>query len=167
MKVDIFVSSTYRDLSNHREILRIAIETSGYRFRGMEHFAAQQTPPLDVCLNELEACDVYVGIIGRLYGSCPPRRVRAYTELEYNKARELDKYIIILFIGDGAQITFNQIEQNPLNIERLNRFRERLRQRHTVDSFNDEHEAAWKILAALRNYEIRLREERQGIEGNA
>ena len=75
------------------------------------------------------------------------------------------EYIIILFIGDGAQITIDQIEQNPDKINRLNRFRERLRQRHTIDIFNDEHEAAWKILAALRNYEIRVREEQQGLGG--
>jgi len=164
--VDIFISSTYRDLSNHREILRIAIERSGYRFKGMEHFAAQQHPTLDVCLNELETCDIYVGVIGRKYGSCPPGRVRSYTELEYIRAREIDKYIIILLIGDGAQITFNQIEQNPEKMNRLIRFRERLCQRHTVDFFNDEHEAAWKILAALRTYEIRLREEQQDLGGN-
>lgn len=161
----IFVSSTYRGLSNHREILRVAIETSGYRFRGMEHFAAQPTPPLDVCLNELENCEVYIGIIGRLYGSCPPGRVRSYTELEYIRATDLDKYIIVLFIDDCAQITIGQIEQNPEKIERLNRFCERIRQRHTVDTFKDEHEAAWKILAALRTYEIRLREEQQGVGG--
>jgi hypothetical protein len=131
----------------------------------MEHFAAQQTPPVDVCLNELNECEVYVGIIGRLYGSCPPRRVRSYTELEYVRARQLDKYIIVLFIGDGAQLTFDQIEHNADKIDRLNRFRELLRQRHTIDIFNNEHEAAWKILAALRIYEIRLREEQQGTEG--
>lgn len=167
MKLDIFVSSTYRDLSNHREILRIALETSGYRFRGMEHFAAQQTPPIDVCLEELADSDVYVGILGRLYGSCPPGRVLSYTELEYNSARELGKPQIILAIGDGAQITFTQIEQLPEKIERLNRFRERILHRHTVDYFNNEHEAAWKILAALRNYEIRLSEEQQSLGGNA
>ena len=164
--MDIFVSSTYRDLSNHREILRLALETSGYHFRGMEHFAAQQNPPWEVCLQELETCHVYVGIIGRLYGACPPGRALSYTELEYNKARELDKYQIMLVIGDDAQLNFSQIEQDPAKIERLNRFRERIRQRHTVDHFNNEHEAAWKILAALRNYEIRLSEEQQGIGGN-
>ncbi len=163
--MNIFVSSTYRDLSNHREILRIAIEMSGYRFKGMEHFAAQQTPPLDVCLNKLDECEVYIGIIGHLYGSCPPGRVRSYTELEYIRARELNKYIIVLFIGDGAQITISQIEQHPEKIDRLNRFRERIQERHTIDTFNDEHEAAWKILAALRNYEIKLREEQQDVGG--
>lgn len=166
MRLDVFVSSTYRDLANHREILRLALETSGYRFRGMEHFAAQQNPPLDVCLDELETCDLYVGIVGRLYGSCPPGRVLSYTELEYNKARELNKYQIILVIGNDAQLNFTQIEQDPANMRRLNSFRERILQRHTTDQFNSEHEAAWKILAALRNYEIRLSEEPQGIGVN-
>jgi hypothetical protein len=164
--VDVFVSSTYRDLSNHREILRLALETSGYHFKGMEHFAARQNPPLEVCLQELETSDVYVGIIGRLYGACPSGRVLSYTELEYNRARELGKYQIILIMGDNAQLNFSQIEQEPAKIHRLNRFRERILQRHTVDDFNTEHEAAWKILAALRNYEIRLSEEQEGIGGN-
>ena len=164
--MDIFVSSSYRDLSNHREILRLALETSGYHFRGMEHFAAQQNPPLEVCLQELETCHIYVGIIGRLYGACPPGRVRSYTELEYIRARELEIYAIILMMGDDAQLNASQIEQDPTKMVRLNSFRERILQRHTVDYFNNEHEAAWKILAALRNYEIRLSEEQQGIGGN-
>ena len=121
----------------------------------------------EVSLKELETCDVYVGVIGRLYGSCPSRRVLSYTELEYKRARELGKYQIILVIGDGAQITFDQIEQNPKKIERINRFRERIQRSHTVDYFDNEDEVAWKILAALRIYEIRLSEEQQGLGGNS
>ena len=86
--------------------------------------------------------------------------------MEYNRAIEIGKYIIILFINDSAQITFNQIKQDPSNIKRLSRFRLRLLHKHTVDYFNDEHEAAWKILAALRIYEIKLREEQHDIGGN-
>jgi hypothetical protein len=156
-------SSTYRDLANHREILRLALETSGYNFRGMEHFGAQQDPPLDVCLRELETCEVYVGIVGILYGSSPPSRVLSYTKLEYNRAKELGNYIIILVINDHAQLNISQIEQDPDKIRRLNRFRDHRLQRHKKKSFNNEHEAAWKILAALRIYEILLREEQHGI----
>src|SRR5205814_10104791 len=83
----VFVSSTYRDLAEHREIIRIALETSGFQFRGMEQFPAQQEPPLEVALGSLEECDVYVGIVGELYGSSPPGRVLSYTELEYNHAK--------------------------------------------------------------------------------
>ena len=163
--MDVFVSSTYRDLSNHREILRLALETSGYHFMGMEHFAAQHKPPLEVCLGELENSHVYVGIIGRLYGACPARRVLSYTELEYNRAKKLGKYQIMLVIGNDAKLDFSQIEQDSAKIERLNHFRERILQRHQIDYFNSEHEAAWKILAALRIYEIKLSEEQEGIGG--
>jgi hypothetical protein len=159
--VKVFVSSTFRDLAEHREVLRLALETSGHQFRGMEHFPAQQAPPLEVALAALEHSDVYVGIIGDLYGSCPPGRVLSYTELEYNRATELDMYRIILILGDDAHVNRMHIERDPNRLRRLLRFRGRILENHTVQKFRDIHEAAWKILAALRNYELRLSEEQQ------
>jgi hypothetical protein len=157
--VNIFVSSTYRDLAEHREVIRIALQMSGYSFCGMEHFSSNQLPPLDVCLQTLESCDVYVGIIGGLYGSSPPRRKLSYTELEYNYSRSLGIYHIILVISDNAQISISHVERDPNRITRLERFRARVINKHTVQDFTDANEAAWKILAALRNYEVRLREQ--------
>ena len=78
----VFVSSTYRDLVAHRELLRLVIESSGYHFFGMEHFVADGRPPLDVALDTLKDRDVCVLVIGDCYGSTPPRKVRSFTELE-------------------------------------------------------------------------------------
>lgn len=161
--MNVFISSTYRDLAEHREVLRLALETSGYNFHCMEHFAAQEPPALDVCLRELESCDVYVGIIGGLYGSSPRRRVKSYTELEYDRATELGMYKIIIKLDDNASVRPIHIEQDPQKIQRLNRFRNKISNIHTVQTFSDSHEAAWKILAALRTYEVRLREESEGL----
>lgn len=152
--MDVFVSSTYRDLAEYREIIRLALETSGYHFHGMEHFPAQDRPPLDACLGALDDSDVYVGIVGGLYGSSPPGRQLSYTELEYRRARELGIYRIMLVIDDEASVRAAHIEQDPHRIERLKRFRALVEGRHTVQSFRDGNEAAWKILAALRTYEI-------------
>jgi hypothetical protein len=127
----------------------------------MEHFPAQEAPPLDVALAALEECDVYVGVIGDLYGSSPPGRVISYTELEYNRATELDMYRIILVLDEDAQVNRLHVERDPDRLRRLARFRARILENHTVQRFSDTHEAAWKILAALRNYELRLSEEQQ------
>jgi hypothetical protein len=81
-KMKVFASSTFRDLAEHREVLRLALESSGYEFRGMEHFAADERAPLEVALRAMDGCDVYLLIIGDLYGSTPPGRVISYTELE-------------------------------------------------------------------------------------
>jgi hypothetical protein len=155
----VFVSSTYRDLAEYREIIRVALETSGIQFRGMEQFPAQQDPPLQVALNALDQCDVYVGIVGELYGSSPPGRVLSYTELEYNHAKARDMQRIILVLSDDANVNREQVERDPEKLERLTRFRDRLLRDHTIQRFDDVHEAAWKLLAALITHQTRLREE--------
>jgi Domain of unknown function (DUF4062) len=155
----VFVSSTFRDLAPHREILRLAIESSGYQFSGMEHFAADERPPLDVALGAMEDCDVYVVIVGDLYGSSPPGKVRSYTELEYHRAHELGLPIIAIVLADDADINRLHVERDTAKRNRLERFRSRVLQSHTIQRFKDTNEAAWKVLAALRILETRLREE--------
>jgi Domain of unknown function (DUF4062) len=156
--VDVFVSSTYRDLAEYREVLRVALTTSGHTFQGMEHFAANPTPPLETCMAALSGCNVYVGLIGSLYGSSPPGRRLSYTELEYRRAMDRDMYAIILLLDDAATVRQSLVERDPERLQRLERFKSLIRQRHTVQTFRDPHEAAWKILAALRVYEVALRE---------
>jgi hypothetical protein len=152
--VDVFVSSTYRDLAEYREVLRGALTTSGHTFHGMEHFAANPAPPLETCIAALSRCNVYVGLIGGLYGSSPPGRRLSYTELEYRRAMDRNMYAIILLRDDDATVRQSLVERDPERLRRLERFKSVIRQRHTVQTFRDPHEAAWKILAALRVYEV-------------
>lgn len=155
----VFVSSTFRDLAEHREVLRLALETSGYEFRGMEHFAANHRSPLDVALEAMNDCDIYVVILGDLYGSTPPSRVRSYTELEYLRAQQLGLPTIVLTLADDAEINRLYVERDARKRERLERFRQSVLRKHTIQSFRDTNEAAWKVLAALRIHEIKVREE--------
>jgi hypothetical protein len=156
--VDVFVSSTYRDLAEYREVLRVALTTSGHTFHGMEHFAANPAPALETCIAALSKCDVHVGLIGGLYGSSPPGRRLSYTELEYRSAMDRNMYVIILLIADDATVRQSLVERDPERRQRLERFKGVIRQRHTVQTFRNPHEAAWKILAALRVREVALRE---------
>jgi len=160
----VFVSSTFRDLAEHREVLRLALESSGYQFRGMEHFAADDRAPLDVAVAAPANCDVYVLIIGDLYGSTPPGRVISYTELEYHRAQELELPTVVMVLADDAQINRLHVERDPAKRMRLDRFRSAVQRRHTVQRFQDTNEAAWKVLAALRMYETRIRENAEGGE---
>jgi hypothetical protein len=160
----IFVSSTFRALAEHREVLRLALESSGYDFRGMEHFAADDRAPLDVALPALDDCDVYVLIIGDLYGSTPPGRVTSYTELEYRRAQELGLPTIVVVLADDAQINRLHVERDAKKRMRLERFRTAVLEKHTVQRFRDTNEVAWKVLAALRMHETRVREDAEGGE---
>jgi hypothetical protein len=155
----IFVSSTYRQLASYREVMRLAIEKSGHTFLGMEYFSAQDAPPLNVCLQELETADVYVGVLGTIYGSSPPGQDLSYTELEYNRARELSLPCIILLISEEALIPVGTLDSDPNRNGKLRNFINLVMVNHTIDRFCNEHEAAWKVLAGLRVQETRRRED--------
>jgi hypothetical protein len=161
----VFVSSTMRDLATYRDIIRLALQRSAHTFLGMEHFAAQNSPPLEVCLGELDTADVYVGLIGDTYGSIPTGEHRSYTELEYRHARAKSLDCVILIISDTALV---QVGARDHDLERhalLAQFREELMRDHTVARFSDPNDAAWQVLAALRVIEMRVREEHSDGDG--
>lgn len=155
----VFVSSTYRNLASYRETLRLALQKSGLTFLGMEHFAAQDAPPLETCLQEVDEADVYLGVVGNTYGSSPPGDDLSYTELEYMRARDRGIPCIILIISDDASVRVGNVDLDAGRNDHLRDFRDRLLQVHTVDRFTDENEAAWMALAAIRKLETRIRED--------
>lgn len=154
----IFLSSTFRDLASHRAVLKLALESSGYRVYGMELFTANVRPPLETCLAELDQSNIYIGVIGEYYGSCPPGFKKSYTQLEYERAMKRSMPVFVFLTADDAQVTPAQIERDSKKLERLNAFKAQLKKQHTLAFFKDANEAAWQILAALRKHELKLRE---------
>lgn len=156
----VFLSSTFRDLESHRAVLKLALESSGYRVFGMELFTANARPPLDTCLAELKQSDIYIGVIGEYYGSCPPGYKKSYTQLEYELAMRREMPMFCFLMADDAQVTPAQIERDARKLERLNAFKAHLKKHHTLAFFRDANEAAWEILAALRKHELRESEKK-------
>jgi Domain of unknown function (DUF4062) len=87
----------------------------------------------------LSRCNVYVGLIGGLYGSSPPGRRLSYTEFEYRRAMDRDMYAIILLLDDDATVRQSLVERDPERLRRLERFKGVIRQRHTVQTLRDPH----------------------------
>ncbi|NHV06647.1 MAG: DUF4062 domain-containing protein, partial [Thaumarchaeota archaeon] len=99
---NVFVSSTYRDLKEEREKVIEAIEKV-CKAIGMEKFLPDEKSTLEVCLENLKKCDIYVGIIGSRYGSIVPEsqlkevegknyekyKGLSFTHYEFRKAGEL------------------------------------------------------------------------------
>ena len=99
---NVFVSSTYRDLKEEREKVIEAIEKV-CKAIGMEKFLPDEKSTLEVCLENLKKCDIYVGIIGSSYGSIIPEnqlkevegenyekyKGLSFTHYEFRKAGEL------------------------------------------------------------------------------
>lgn len=81
--IRVFVSSTWIDLQPERSaVARALARLRETKFVGMEYFGSRDETPLEVSLAEVEASDLYLGIVGDRYGS-------GITEKEYRRAREL------------------------------------------------------------------------------
>ncbi len=87
--VTIYLSSTYADFEQHRESVYRILRRLRHDVVAMEDYVATDHRPLQQCLADVEAADIYVGLIGWRYGYQPeqdnPER-RSITELEYRQA---------------------------------------------------------------------------------
>ena len=98
---NIYVSSTFRDLREHRIAVRDALRGLGHVDVAMEHYAAEGRPPLERCLEDVAACDLYVLIVVWRYGHRPAGHDgRSITELEYRAAGDADKHRLVFLLDE-------------------------------------------------------------------
>ena len=153
MSRTVFISSTYKDLTNHRREVWNTLKSLGISVRGMEEFGARTTGPLATCLAEVEQSDVYVGIIAYRLGSIDQTTQQPFTLLEYKKAAEQGKEILIYLADDGAACFANDLmDQDPETRERLAAFKRTLRELHTVETFASPIDLAEKLSRDLRKH---------------
>lgn len=114
----------------------------------MEKFGARKSAPLDTCLEEVSKSDIFIGIIGFRYGSVDKKSNKSFTQLEYEKAFELDKEILIYLMDENALIKVMHVDTGPSAIG-LRKFKKELKNKHTIDTFRDPVELVAKIHARL------------------
>ena len=101
----IYVSSTYNDLLDYREAVYRALRGMRHDVIAMEDYRAEGQRPLYKCLEDVESCDLYIGIFAWRYGYVPiegnPEH-RSITELEYHKAQGMGKECLIFLLDETA-----------------------------------------------------------------
>jgi hypothetical protein len=102
---NIYISSTYGDLADHRRAVAEILRKLGHSAVAMEDYVAADQRPLDKCLADVAACDIYIGIFAWRYGYVPEQGnpdQKSITELEYRKAVELKKPRLLFLLEEGA-----------------------------------------------------------------
>jgi len=95
----VYVSSTFEDLQEHRRAVSVAIRNAGWEDVAMEYYIAEDKRAVDRCLEDVAACDLYIGVFAWRYGWTPPKRRFSITELEYRTAVAANK-TRLLFLAD-------------------------------------------------------------------
>jgi len=147
----VYVSSTFVDLEAHRAELRQALEKARYDVSSMEGYPAFDERPLDNCLADVAAADVYVLLIAYRYGYRPstdnPGR-RSITELEYEQALASGKSCLVFTVDPEHDWKPKWIDKGT-DATSLEAFKARVEERHGVNRFTDPGQLTGLVLAAL------------------
>ncbi len=103
----IYLSSTYEDLKEYREVVYKALRQSGYDVIAMEDYVAADQRPVGKCLADVEKADIYLGILAFRYGYVPPPEFNnpdglSITELELRHAERCGKPVLAFVLSDGT-----------------------------------------------------------------
>jgi formylglycine-generating enzyme required for sulfatase activity len=149
----VFLSSTARDLGPHREAVFKAISgLDGFQCVRMEDFGARDWEADAFCRARVAECDVFLGLVGHLYGSSPEGSEVSFTEREHDAAVAAGVPRLLFLASDDLPMPPSLREPDE-TWQRQLRFRERLRRERIVAFFDFPDPLATKVVAALRNLE--------------
>jgi tetratricopeptide (TPR) repeat protein len=149
----VFLSSTSRDLTEYRQVVIEAINgLDDYKCVAMEDFGARDWAADDFCRAKVAECDLFVGIVGHLYGSCPEGCAQSYTEREYDAAIAAERPRLMFIAPEDLPFPGN-LRETDEKWQKQRAFRQRVSQARIRDTFTSPDDLARRVVAAIRNWE--------------
>ena len=144
----VMISSTALDLPEHRQGLRDACERAGFEPHMMEKLPALDADAIEASLQMVDEADVYVGVFAYRYGYVPGGHDISITEMEYDRAVELEKPRLIFFIDEAHPITGKDVETGPGAIK-LQTLKNRIGKQRVATFFKSPGDLKGDVVAAL------------------
>lgn len=157
-KLQVFVSSTYTDLTEERQAAVEAILKAGHIPAGMELFTAGDQSQMTVIKRWIDESDVYMLILGGRYGSIEPESQKSYTHLEYEYALAQSKALFSVVTQEAA--LNEKVKKHGLSVaeterpQQLKQFREEVT-KHMVSFWNDPRDIKLAIHETLNEFNER------------
>jgi Domain of unknown function (DUF4062) len=154
----LYISSTFRDLEEHRAALKSALEKADYDVDCMERYPAFDERPLDRCLADVAACDAYILILAHRYGTrpdCRDGRALSITEREYEEAIRRSRTTLAFCVDDSYPWPGDRDAAGSDDAASLQRFRFGVQRDHGVNCFTTPHHLSTLVLAALSSHRSR------------
>lgn len=147
----VFVSSTSKDLKEHREAVRDAIIKMKMFPVMMEDFSAEPTPPVDLCMREVDHSDIYIGIFAHRYGYRPEGSEISITEMEYDRAVENDIPRLCFLVDPTYSWNPEHFETGGAQ-SRLEAFKTRINTSVVRSEFTTPESLAMSVIVSLQQY---------------
>ncbi len=152
----VFISSTYEDLKNYRQAAIEVVNRCKWVPLAMEFFPSMPHEPTKACEQEINDCDVFVGIYAHRYGFIPDGESKSITHLEYDLAKKLNKACLCFVVKEDYQWNPQFFERKKY--DELVTFLEQVKKENVVSFFESAKDFESKLAVSL----ARLIEEKQG-----
>ncbi len=150
----VYLSSTYIDLKGYRRAVIDALRQIDVRVVGMEDYSADDSRPLQRCLEDVDGVDFYIGLFAWKYGFVPPEgnpSAKSITELEYRRAQSGGKPCLIFLLDAEEPWPPALVDRGPAG-ERIAALRADASSRHLVKFFRRPEDLVNSVLAAVHNH---------------
>ncbi|MDY0129501.1 MAG: DUF4062 domain-containing protein, partial [Methanosarcina vacuolata] len=144
----IYVSSTFKDLKECREKVRVTLKQMSHEDIAMEYYVAEDKRPVDKCLEDVASCDLYIGVFAWRYGFVPDGYDKSITELEYRKAVETGKDCLIFLLSEAAPWPPMFVDIGK-DAEKIRDLRAEFSKKYMVSFFKSADELARLVSAAI------------------
>ncbi|WP_421799807.1 DUF4062 domain-containing protein [Haliscomenobacter sp.] len=141
--IKVYLSSTWLDLKDEREAVERAINRlPEVKFIGMEYFGSRGENTKEASLEDIEPCDLYIGLLGPRYGS-------GIVEAEYERAQELGKPCL-WYVMDEKALAKSQFETD--DPDRLKAFLKLISDNHLRSTFSDPGDLAARVVTDMHTW---------------
>lgn len=154
----VIVSSTARDLPDHREEVMEACLRQGMFPKMMEHLPASDADAIAKSIELVDEADYYVGIFAYRYGYAPKGYDISITEMEYNRAVERNIPRLIFLIHEDHPVKIADVETGE-GLEKLKALKERLKTERVVNFFKSPEDLRARVIDSLSHYRERKESE--------
>lgn len=136
-KYQIFVSSTYKDLKQERQVAIDSIIKLRHIPAGMELFSATGENQFEMIKPIIYESDYYLLIVAGKYGTVCEDTGLSYTEMEYDFAVENQKRVIAFVHDDPENLPSSDRESTDKMQRKLKKFRQKVMSNKMVKMWHD------------------------------
>lgn len=159
---DVMVSSTYNDLTEHREAVCDALLRLGFFPVGMEYDSAKAGKDIIASSLEMVArARAYVGILSHRYGGVPHDAARnpdelSITELEYREALKRGIPAFMFLMSDEHPVKWQDVEPSEAYQAKLKALKADARRRSVCATFSSVEELTSRVLQSMSEFKAQL-----------
>ena len=148
-KYQVFISSTYSDLTQERKQVLDVLLMADCIPAGMESFVATDDEQFNVIKKVIDLCDYYILILGKRYGSINDTTGLSYTEMEYNYAIDKGIPVLVFAIDDSVELESDKVENDDIKKGKLAEFKSRAMRNRLANVWCDTSDLMGKVAISI------------------